>query len=235
MSESKKHFHATKLKPLVQVIVNIIKKQPEMIDNPEYLMATIAANIPGFNDASTCVNCGASMAEYVFEFDVLDALLLLAMAREVREKMLQPKNTQFKDDHSVTTFTEANQVKVQSLGGVSYAMKSRTTKCAKLGLIAKYKSNTGRHLPGTWVITKRGWDALRGEPVPKAVKVFRGQILERTDDLTTLRDIFYTYGQKISSMIRRKKTPKTDHRSELEGFNPSDWVQIGGMHEGELL
>ena len=206
-----------------------------MLDNPDYLMANLSVNIPGFDDKSTCLNCGASMAEYIFELDVLDSLLLIAMAKEVREKMLKPQNTQFKDDHSVTTFTEANQVKVQSLGGISYAMKSRTTRCSKLGLIAKYRDKTGRQVPGTWVVTARGWSALRGESVPQAVKVFRGKILERTDDLTTIGALFATYRGTVNERIKKNKLPKADHREETLGYNATEWVQVAGMHEGDII
>ena len=121
---------------------------------------SLVRQFPGLNDPSHCANCDASMMEYTHEFDCVNAAMLVAMGKEVKRRI-----------EKGLEFTVANQIHVQSLSGATYAMKSRTTQMSNLGLIAKLLNDEKRHIGGTWVITRRGWAALRGERVPKMVKV----------------------------------------------------------------
>lgn len=157
------------------------------------------------------------MAEYLFELSVLDALLICGMAKIIKQRL-----------NTLVDFTEANKIHIPTAEGLSYTLKSRTTYSAKLGLIAKFKTKDKGHLQGTWVITARGWAALRGEPVPKSVRVFRGQILERTTETITLPETFRGY-------LDRGKKAKEHHKHEIENYDPNEWVQIAGMHQGELI
>ena len=133
------------------------------------------------NEKHICPTCGAVTTEYTFTFSRLDAILLIMMAKEVRATM---------NAHSVS-FTEANKIHIPSLP-VSSNVSKRMTISSKLGLIAKYKVN-GHQQAGMWVITARGWAALRGESVPARVSEFRGQITERFDETTTIADALKTY------------------------------------------
>lgn len=224
-----KSYHPTKIKPLIQLIARIIKENPDYVDDPERIQVELNARVPGFSKKEKCINCGASMSEYVFEFDVLDALLLIAMAKTVKYR------SEDCDPEERVPFTEANKLKIQELPYISYATKSRTTQCSKLGLIAKYRGKNGHQVPGTWVITKRGFQALRGEAVPKAVRVFRGQILERNDEVVTINQIFSGYHSKVMDQMRKGKKPKVDHREDMRRYDEQEWYHIAGMHDGELI
>lgn len=221
--KKKQEYHPGKIRPLAQVIARLVQNDPRLADNADRLWSTILVNIPQLQDRTSCANCGGSMAEYVFEFDLLDALLLLAMARAVRSR------TEYDD------FTEANQVRVQDMTDSTYAVRSRTTQCAKLGLIAKMRGQNGKQIPGTWVITKRGFAALRGEPVPRSVRVWHGQILERTEELMTISEALRSHQAKIEELLRRHKQPKADYRDAFADYDPNEWVHFAGMHQGELL
>lgn len=212
------------MRPLVKMIARIVQKNPSIADNPEYLMATLSANIPDFDDITKCVNCGASMSEYLYTFTILDALLIFAMARQVARNLEKNPN-----------FTEANKIHLPSLKDINHTSKIRQGYTGKLGLIAKYKGKDGHQVRGMWVITKRGWSALRGEPVPKSVRVFRGQILDRPDDTVTLSEVFRGYTNKIEDIIGRGKMPKTDNREEVSTYDPNHWVHIAGIHQGSLI
>lgn len=156
-----------------------------------------------------CSHCGASMVQYIYELDVLNVILLTAMACEVRRRM-----EEYKMD-----FTLANQVHVPTLP-VSHGTKCRTTQSAKLGLIVKMQGKGSR---GVWAITKRGFAALRGEPVPAQVKVFRNQIVDRMDKLITLDEAKRLHIEKVNACITAGRDPKRDHRKDLEGYNSSDF------------
>ena len=67
---SKEQYHPTKIKPLIQLIARVIKENPSYVDEPERIIIELNGMIPGFSKKEKCINCGASMAEYVFEFDV---------------------------------------------------------------------------------------------------------------------------------------------------------------------
>ena len=209
---AKTHYHPTKLKPLIQIVARLVQKNPALADNPDYLMATLKNSIPTLEDHTTCPNCGASMAEYIFSFLMLDALLLYGMAKIVRAKI-----------RVGIPFTEANKVHIPSARELTYTLKSRTSIASKLGVIAKLNNADGKQVLGTWVITKRGWQALAGEPIPKFVRVFRGQILERTQETITI-------GEALSLS---HKNP--EHAEQAAGYSSSEWVTIGGMHQGVLL
>ena len=150
-------------------------------------------------DEEECPNCGASMAEYTVNLDRFDALLLIAIGKAVRRSI--KKGVPFK---------EANKVHVQTLGDADYTTKSKTTQCSKLGLIAKVKGEGGKQVPGMWLITSRGFSALRGDPVPKKVVVFRGKIQERTEETTTIAEV-------------------------VENYKPGEWVEIAGYAEGKIF
>lgn len=226
-TSNKIQYHPSKIKPLAKIIARVLEENPGIINHPEEFEQVLADKIPNFHDATTCLNCGASLAEYVFEFDVLDALLLYGMGQTVMRNLDRMKEE--------LDFTKANQVRPQDLIGVSHSVKCRTTQCSKLGLIAKLKGANGRQIPGYWVVTKRGWEALRGVPVPRSVRVFRGQILERTDEMITIADAFRSHSNKVEAMIRRNKNPKTDYRTYMSAYEPSLWVHVSGMHVGELI
>jgi len=188
-----------------------------------YIRACLSQNHPELFKKERCPNCDASMREDIYFFDILNALLILKMGQAARIKTEEETN-----------FTIANQVHVPSLP-TTLAIKCRTTQCSKLGLVAKIKNNNGRHAKGMWCLTVRGWAALRGEPVPAQVKVWRGEIQERYEDTITLAEAFKVHRENIEQAIARQRKPKQDYRGEVQDYSPSDWVGFGGFHEGNLF
>lgn len=166
------------------------------------------------NTKQPCPTCGHNTAPYLFVFDVADALLLLAMANEVRARKA-----------TMADFTVANQVYVPSLK-VSHAVKCRTTHASKLGLVAKLMAK-GHHVAGCWVITTRGWAALRGEQVPSEVIVTNGEISQRGTKTTTLYQALRVGVEKINVALSRNRQPRHDFRMDANAYMPGDWVTYG--------
>jgi hypothetical protein len=177
------------------------------------------------HDKEHCPNCKASMVSYWFEFDMPNASMLVAMSRIVRARLEKD-----------IPFTEANQIHVQTMNTASYAMKSRTTQMAKLGLITKVLKD-GKHQSGYWLITRRGWQALANMPVPKKVESFRNDIIERDEELTTIKQVFAEWTTKKREMEKRNKNLKTtDYTDEVvEHSRHNDWIHIGNIQSGELI
>lgn len=149
-----------------------------------------------------CANCGASMAMYTYSVDVLNLMLLQKMGEALRQNILAGK-----------TFQEANKIKVQELD-TTYAIRSRTTICSKLGLITKVRDEDGDHdQEAGWLITKRGFACLQNKPIPKKVVVFRNQIEERSKEMTTMSEVYATYKDK-------------DYEADIKKYSPSSWFNV---------
>ena len=193
--------------------------------NEDYCRAILSKYIPELNDRDYCPNCGASMEEYIFPLDILDVLLIISMAKNVRNKT-----------DAKVPFNQANQVHVPSLP-TGLSVKCRTTICSKLGLVAKVNNDQGKHIRGVWLITARGWALLRGDKVPSMVKVFRGKIEERFEETTTIGDIIKGRKSHFEGCIRDKREidAQYDFRKELDEFRASDWFSYGGHHQGSLI
>ena len=215
-------YHPSKIRPLVQVIATMLKDRPDLADpeNKDLLYASLCASIPGFEDRTHCINCGASMAEYIRELDIFAAILLKGMGRIVKQRV-----------EAGMPFTEANKVHIAGEQSIPFGSKLYANITSKLGLIAKLKE------PGKsrWVITKRGFAALRGEAVPARVVIFRGRILERPEETTTLQEVFTRHTTRMRELEKRGKSTRGDRRAEYADYDPNEWVKIAGHHDGTLL
>lgn len=217
MKTEKKNYQPGKMRPIISLAASMIKKDPTLLDDPEYsrLRAQLKLSIPELGDPEHCANCGASMAQYNFNLSVLDVLLVQAMARDVRERLRKG-----------VPFTEANKVHLPSLTTASHNVVQRRTYTSKLGLIAKLDKE-GQQVSGTWVITKAGWDGLKGNGVRRCVTVFRGKILSRDEEKVTFSAILAGY--------KPEPRDKVDYSSDVRSFNINEWVEVAGYNQGNLL
>lgn len=215
-----RRYHAGRLRPLVKIIAAIVARRPEMAENTDYIISCLVSQAPSIGNQKTCFNCDGSMEEYIFEFDCLDALMLLEMAKVVKEKMKK----------WTASFTDANKVHVPSMQKVSYAMKSRTTQMSKLGLIAKVLTPEGSQQQGMWLITKRGWSALRSEAVPKSVVSWNGKIEERTEEMTTIANALSVHIDWAERHKKEQGGPR-DHSELAKKYNPEEWREMESGQE----
>ena len=204
-------YQATKLRPIIQLVARLVQNHPDMADNTDYLWANLITSIPDLKDKSKCGACGRSMKVTIYEADLLDALLILAMAKEVRQNL--------KEDG--ISFTEANKVHIPTLG-VSNATLKRQTKCDYLGLIKQPDNWRGS---GYWLLTTWAWKALRGEEIPKAVKYWEGNLLGRSEATTTLTKMFKNHRDIVERAVAKKKAVKADYRVKFEDYDPSEWTE----------
>ena len=212
----KKQWHTSRLQPIAQIIARVVQEDPSIADRPAELMAILGGRIQDFNDKTKCLNCGASMAEYANFLDINDCLLIYSMGRILDERLAKG-----------IPFTEANKIRVSS-ANIHHTQKCRTTKCSKLGLIAKAGD-------ARWAITSRGFEGLRGQPVDEMRVTFRGQILERPEKKITFAQVFAEHRAKMDGKERRGKSLREDHRAEFAAYNPSDWVKVAGFNDGQLF
>lgn len=195
-----------------ELMVHLHKEFPQAFESEGLLRAYAQQTWKSLGDKTCCPNCKASMQEYVFKLDQLDALLLLEMGKVVKHKL----NKGF-------DFSNANKVKVQADLTGSYAVKSRTTQCRQLGLIAKVitvnKQGVQVHdREAGWLITKRGFQFLAGHEVPKEITVFRNKIVDRSEAVITINRVF--------------SDPELKASADKE---QSDWYDLGSLHKGELF
>lgn len=186
----------------------------------DHVKATLLHAHPELQNRKECANCGASMGVNVYKADILNALLLLKCAEAVRARI----------DKGLP-FTEANLVHLPSLPTTD-AVRKRASQLAALNYIhqPKGKSRTGFYLITTW-----GWAALRGEQVPKSVHVFRGEIVERSEEKTTLGEMFRTHTDKVQKALAARKAVENDYRADVSGYDVCTWQTISGYAEGAIL
>jgi len=204
----------------------------------DYLSAVAYNNIPELKNKKACPNCDASMAEYVYTLDLSQAILLSMMGRIVRESL-----------EDGVEFSEANQVRVVRENMPDY-VRHATSIAKYLGLVAKVpkRDKEGKIVTRVvqtedgdkkvqvhdirkgWLITKRGFSALRGEQVPALVKVWRGQIIERTDIVTTLVEVFENHRREVEA---NKKV--NNHTHDFAEYDPKKYYDIEKYHQGRIL
>jgi hypothetical protein len=198
------------------IIVSSIRDmlQTEFRLDPYSAEVLIHKWLPGlYSDPKKCPNCGAGMVEFIFSIDCLDVVLLYEMAKVVRDNVYKGQR-----------FSEANQVHVPSLA-THHSVKCRTTKCSKLGLIAKVREANGRHKQGFWLITTRGWDFLKGEPVPAKVAVFRKKIIERFNEIITIDE-----AKKVRYNLIKSQNKKEYIENALRDFDKSQWYDFRNLN-----
>lgn len=207
---AKTQYNKGKLPKLWEFLVKLHETSPQAFSSPDYLKAHVGQVWKALSDHEHCPNCGESMTEYVHKLDFFNALLLKEMGDVVKKNVAKGMS-----------FRDANQVHVVSQD-FHDCVRHRTTQCRTLGLIAKVKTEKGTHdRDKGWLITARGFAALRGERVPAEVTVFRNTIEERTDIKTTLDEVFNTY--------------KGENRSLVGERDPYEWVNFGKLHEGAMF
>jgi len=207
---AKTQYKKGKLPKLWEFLAKLHQRSPQSFDDAGLLRATVAASWEALKDEKHCPNCGESMTEYIHKLDFFNALLLKEMGDVVRSKL--QKGMPLK---------EANMVHVVSQD-FHDCVRHRTTQCRTLGLIAKVKNEDGTHDRSKgWLITTRGFAALRGERVPVEVSVFRNAIEERTQETTTIDEVFAAY--------------RGENRSLVGERDPMEWVNFGKVHQGIMF
>lgn len=186
-TKKSQEFHASKIKPLVQVVARMVQQNPDMANNMDYLWANVVREIPELKDRSHCANCGESMAIYLYTVTYLDTRLLCAMADVITKRMNKGMD-----------FTAANKIHLPT-EIKNYTLISRQTITSKLGLIAKVMKDGKHDRKAGWSITRRGFDFLRGQPIPKMVKVFHNRIQEHFEDTVTMKELISTPGNHKES------------------------------------
>lgn len=215
--DSEEYFGG-RIKGLVELVAGFVANDPGLAKELDRLHATVAASAEGYGKRDKCFNCKRSMKVTVYTADLHDALLLLAMARQVRLQL-----------HEGLSFTAANRVHIPTLRATHATLK-RNTKCDYLGLI---KQPEKIHGSGYWVVTSWGWAALRGDPIPKSAKYWEGHLLGRSTETTTLAQMFSTHRETVERAIIKSRQVRSDYRGDFIDYHPSEWSQFGGTIEEE--
>lgn len=106
-----------------------------------------------------------------------------------------------------------------------YNIYNNFQKLRYFGLAYYLKDAKGQRVRGHWIITKRGWQFLRGEiKISKWVKVLENHITERSIDTVNVRDIYrgsdvvvttFEYFDENNNPVGYKPTIPTDKQLEL--------------------
>jgi len=216
MKKKPTECYGGKIKNLAETIADIVIKNPDAYrgePGKEYLHATLRTIFPDYGKRDTCFNCGRSMRITIYTADIADAILILSMAREVKRNLAEGK-----------IFTEANKVYMPGLH-VKNSILKRQTKCDYLGLV---KQPDELKNSGYWVLTKWAWDVLGGTPIPKEAHYWEGKLQKRSEETTTLSEMFKTHNDILRKAAILHRASRTDYSREIGDYNPSEWSTFGG-------
>lgn len=104
-----------------------------------------------------CTHCHHSINIYSYPINKVMVKFLRAMAEE-------------------TDKTKNREIDVEKVSVIHHE-RTQITKLRIHGLIAKVKDEKGHHKARMWLITKKGWAFLKGEPVPRKVVIYNNQVL----------------------------------------------------------
>lgn len=202
MKKNKKQYSLGKISKLWDFLVKLHEKNPQAFGNADLLRSMVAASWTDLKDGHRCPNCQASMAMYRRKVDYHVASLLISMARIVRGRL-----------EKGIPFTEANKIHVNGEDTIPHVEKNNITIARHLGLAAPVDDEQAH-----WVITSRGFAALRGERIPATVVTFRNSIIGRGEETTTFAE----------AMSKKKGEGGRD-------YNPRDWAEIEGFSTNAIL
>lgn len=214
--KSKKEYRAGKIKALVETVALYAAGNPDLIldckmkNDWSLLHATLSSSLEGYGKRDICFNCGYHMKIAVYTAGIMQGLLLMRMAEAVAKAKAGGK-----------TFTEANCIHIPSLittDGIRHSI----TQASYLNLVAQPKKSSQS---GHWAITSRGWAALTGKPIPKYAKYWRGELIERSEEMTTLSEMFRTHTAKVIAAIARRKAVKEDYRADISQYDATKWIE----------
>lgn len=186
--------------------LEVLRNEPELLklENYDRFRAIMYRLLPELSNKEKCPNCAASMVMREQRLHYENAGLLVHMGQIVRHNLTK-----------IDSFTEANMVHVNKDERIPHNMRCVAGNTSDIGLIAKVKGK-----PAHWLITRRGYAALRGEAVPQAVVVFRSKIVERKPETTTLDEV----------MRNRKRKGTATYE-----YDPKDYYHIEDFAQGKLL
>lgn len=113
-----------------------------------------------------CSHCHHSINIYEYPINKVMVKFLRAMAK-------------------ATDDGQSREVDVEKVSVIHHE-RTQITKLRIHGLIAKVKDEKGHHKARMWLITKKGWDFLRGVEVPRKVVIYNNQVLGHTGGMVTV-------------------------------------------------
>lgn len=121
-----------------------------------------------------CEHCGQTVQVYKYKITPAMVYLLKDMARLTHE--------QVNNGNSKPRWVDTADI------DRPYGIKSQITKLRLHGLVARVTVDD-RQVPRTWIITRKGWVFLAGEPVEDRVIVYNNKVIGHGDDWCTLPQV----------------------------------------------
>lgn len=219
LKKKQTEYYGGRIKGIIEHVAKMVKNDPTLAEDFTRLHSILGIQADGYGKKENCFNCKRSMKITVYEADLLDALLVLSMAKAIRHEMTKG-----------ISFTEANKVHLPTLNASNATIK-RNTKCDYLGLVKQPSHWRGT---GYWLLTGLAWKALRGEEIPAKVKYWEGELIERSDAKTTLTAMFNKHRDLVEASIAKRNAIKVDHRCKFDGYTPSEWTEFGGYIQAQI-
>lgn len=156
-----------KMRPMVQVIAQLIKENPDLLNNFDYLWTQALLAIPDLKlDGAHCNFCGSSIMKHKHTLSPGMVNAFMKFAAYIRD--FATDNTAHPQKDVKLTYNEYANFQKLRYFNLAHFDKKR---------------------PGNWLITKNGGFFLRGQrPRPFAVVTYHNRIVERSTKMVWIKD-----------------------------------------------
>lgn len=120
-------------------------------------------------DKGRCDRCNRPLSIYRYRVNRTLVTFMRAAAEAVKRND--------KNDFDVATL------------GLAYSTRTQLSKLRQHGLVARVKAADGSQLASRWLITRKGWNFLSGDPIPTTVIVFENQVIGHDNGTITIHEV----------------------------------------------
>ncbi len=102
------------------------------------------------------------------------------MCRNLRE-MAKQTNVQIEAG-------EHRGINVDTLPAFTHSDRAQVSKMRQHGLVAKYRDQQAVHVKSHWLVTHKGFDFLKGKPIPEKVDVYDNAVIGHSGGTITIKE-----------------------------------------------
>lgn len=163
-------------------------------------------------NSGRCDKCHQVIKIYRYRINRNHGLFLRAMADEVRNKKI-------------------NTVDISVLG-LAYSIRSQVTKMRQHGLIARVKNDQGAQIARHWLITKKGYSFLNGNPIAEKVVVYNNQVLGHEGELITIHQLMGEVFDPTKPLYEETSVSQPEARTYDDLRVPQKHMTITAQYQG---
>lgn len=160
-----------------------------------------------------CTRCHQTIKMYRYRINETHARFLRAMAVAVKD-------------------TGVNDVDISTIG-IAYSTRSQVSKLRFHGLIARIKDKRGKQVPRHWLITKKGWGFLHGDPIQSKVVIYDNMVMGHEGELVNIYQVAHEPNIQPAGEASNMTTAEASAYSDIR--QPKKYMEVDAVYRGQTL